>query len=302
MDTRPIEWITTGIFWDSSSPVLALADRAGNPNNVPVAPGDRVAVCLGGPRRCVGWWLPEAGRRRPCPQGREIAAAGGVAQCETCSASDPGRAFARDEIHDDGRRHALYLAWFGPQLLKVGMTAVERGADRLAEQGAIAYVWIGSGSRPAVRHLEQRVSAARIAPQRRRRPEKVTAWWSPSSAASRAGELATARRLVQGLASDDITPLGPEVHDNFDQFGIASLPDSYDELTDLAADAALVGTVLIACGRDLLIDLVGAGPTLVDSRLLAGRPTSPAIADRTAGIVAVARTRPRSPDADDTLF
>lgn len=255
------------------------------------------------PRRCVGWWLPKAGRRRPCPHNFEVAAAGPVAQCETCSANDPGRAFARDEIHDDGRHHALYLAWFGPQLLKVGMTAVERGADRLAEQGAIAYTWVAAGPRPAVRHLEQRVSAARIAPQRRRRPEKVASWWSPSSADSRAGELVTAHRLIQDLEpADDTMLLEPEVHDNFDRFGLASLPDRYDELTDLTAGATVVGAVLVACGRDLLIDLVGAGPTLVDSRLLAGRPTSPASAGRTAGIVAVARTRPRSPDADETLF
>jgi Protein of unknown function (DUF2797) len=303
VETRPREWINTGVFWDSNRPVLALADRAGNPRDLPVAPGDRVALSLGSPRRCVGWWLPKAGRRRPCPHNLEIASAGPVAQCETCTANDPGRAFARDDIHDDGRHHALYLAWFGPQVLKVGMTAVERGADRLAEQGAIAYLWVATGPRPAIRHLEQRVSAAGIAPQRRRRPVKVASWWSPSSAESRASELVAAHRLIQSLVpADETTLLAQEVHDNFDRFGLASLPHSYDELTDVTTHATVVGAVLVACGRDLLIDLAGAGPTLVDSRLLAGRPTSPASADRTAGIVAVARTRPRSPDADQTLF
>jgi len=228
---------------------------------------------------------------------------GASAQCGSCSAADPGRAFARGDVLDDGRAHALYLAWFGPQLLKVGSTALDRGPNRLAEQGAIAYIWVATGSLPGIRHLEQRVSAATIAPQRRRRAEKVTAWWSIGTAEERAAELTTAHRLIHDiLPAGRTTPHEPLVHDNLARFGLTSLPHHYDELTALAAEATVAGTVIVACGRDLLINLVDAGPTLVDGRLLAGRPTLPSSSQRTRGITADARTQPRSPDADETLF
>lgn len=303
MQTPPSDWITTGVFWESDRPILEVADRSGNSRTLPVDPGNWLALDFGTPRRCIGWWRPQTQHRQPCPLDSVLPPSGSSAQCASCGAADPGRTFARGAVLDDGRTHALYLAWFGPRLLKVGTTALERGSNRLAEQGAVAYVWVATGPLPGIRHLEQRVSAAGIAPQQRRRPEKVTAWWSASTAEDRAAELVTAHQLIRDtIPAGTTTPQEADVHDNLARFGLAAVPDRYDEITELAPQATVAGTVIVACGRDLLINLADAGPTLVDSRLLAGRPTLPSSSQRTRGITAETRARPRSSDADETLF
>ncbi|CAM5506203.1 hypothetical protein SMICM304S_07997 [Streptomyces microflavus] len=52
---------------------------------------------------------------------------------------------AADTLLDDPRTYRVYLAWFGPGMVKVGITREERGAARLREQGAVAFTWLGRG-------------------------------------------------------------------------------------------------------------------------------------------------------------
>jgi len=187
--------------------------------------------------------------------------------------------FARNVTLDDGREYALYLAWFGPGLTKVGLTATERGTDRLAEQGALAFTWLARGRLPAIRAGEHRISISGLAPERRQRRAKLAAWWKLPNQAHRHGELcSTYQQIIETVPWPP--GLGREpcaVVDLVELFGLDTFPDSCQEITSLANGAVLSGTVRCAIGRDLLLDTPD-GLLLADIRLLAGWPLHPTTA------------------------
>lgn len=185
-----------------------------------------------------------------------------------------GHALARDAITDDGRRYALYLAWFGPGLPKVGLTALERGADRLAEQGALAYTLLAGGGLPAVRALEKSVSASGLAPQRRRRQAKIAAWHRLPNIEQRRQDVT---QLYQRVVDTVPWPAGLDrepclVVDQVELFGLQHLPEHAREITELRTGSAVTGTLRCVVGRELLIHDAEHGPMLLDARLLAGWP------------------------------
>jgi hypothetical protein len=94
------------------------------------------------------WLTPVAPNAPTSPFGHPIPPPATRSQCDPCESADPGTMLARNATLDDGREYALYLAWFGPDLTKVGLTATERGTDRLAEQGALAFTWLARSRLP----------------------------------------------------------------------------------------------------------------------------------------------------------
>ena len=125
----------------------------------PAVPGSPVTWTLHAPRQCTGAWTGTS--RRPCPAAAQVPADGTDPQCPACAAADRGRQIARDAaLGDDGREYLLYLAWFGPGLVKIGLTAADRGRNRLLEQGAIAYTPLAAGPYTPIRQVERLASAA----------------------------------------------------------------------------------------------------------------------------------------------
>jgi len=272
-------WRTTGLYWHNRTPGMGLVDSSGTERNYPVLPGTSVGYQLGGQRCCTGVWLAQQRRRRPCPFGHPIPPLATRSQCDPCGAADPGTMLARNATPDDGREYALYLAWFGPGLTKVGLTATERGTYRLAEQGALAFTWLAHGHLPEIRAAEQRISASGLAPERRQRRVKLATWWRLPDHTQRHDELSTAyQRIIKtvrwpaGLGREACT-----VVDQVKLFGLHELPASCQEIITLARGAVLSGTVRCAIGRDLLLDTPD-GPLLADTRLLAGWPLHPTTA------------------------
>jgi Protein of unknown function (DUF2797) len=272
-------WRATGLYWNNRTPSLGLVDPSGTETTDPVLPGTSVGYQLGGQRCCIGVWLVQQQRRRPCPFGHPIPPPVTRAQCDPCGAADPGKMLARNAILDDGREYALYLAWFGPGLTKVGLTATERGTDRLAEQGALAFSWLAHGALPAVRAAEQRISASGLAPERRQRRIKLATWWTLPDLAQRHDELRAAHQQIIETVPwpPGLDRVACTVIDQVELFGLAAVPESCQEITALASDAVLRGTVRCVVGRDLLLDTPG-GPLLADTRLLAGWPLHPTTA------------------------
>ncbi|MGA5703254.1 DUF2797 domain-containing protein [Peterkaempfera bronchialis] len=266
-------WVATGLSWQDGRPVLAASNGRREHVRV-VAAGDRLGWRLGGPRRCIGVWIAGEPQRRPCPHHATVEPAGGAVQCPACQSADQGLALARDRILDDGRSYALYLAWFGPGLLKVGLTAEQRGTSRLLEQAALAFTFAARGPLPAVRRAELTVAQAGLARERIAVPAKAEHWWDPSTPERRRHDLAEIRtaamRALQGHAVH-LLPDGPVV-DQVELFGLTGgAPALYHRTAGLAAGAVVSGVVRSVVGRHLFLDQPpGHPPLLLDTRQLTG--------------------------------
>ncbi|WP_322770180.1 DUF2797 domain-containing protein [Frankia sp. Cr1] len=276
MTEQPTGWRATGLYWTGGIPGFGLADQAGSEREQPAHPGATLSYGLAGERRCIGIWQAADRRRRCCPFSQPLPAQASSAQCAACAAVDPGRAFSRSSTPDDDRTYRLYLAWFGVGLLKVGLTATARDTDRLAEQGAIAFTWLGHGRLQAVRAAERAVAASGLAPDRRQRRTKIAAWWSLPVADERRRDLEAAHRAIHTAVSwpAGLTLAPAAVVDRVAVFGLDRVPVSCQEVIGLHLGSVINGTVRCVAGRDLILDTVH-GPVLLDARLLAGWAVHP---------------------------
>ncbi|MEY9854448.1 hypothetical protein ABH935_000045 [Catenulispora sp. GAS73] len=275
--------LCTGLSWFEEKPALTAVE-GGDLRLKALSPGTRLALSWSGRRRCVGWTAPGTGRT-PCAEDAEIDGAATLAQCPACQNRDHGLAVARDRITDDGRSYQLYLAWFAPGMLKVGITGVQRGVARLLEQGAIGYTVIATGTLPAARRAEITVSASGLAKERYRSRAKVEAWWGLPETEGLRSALSEGRTKALRMLADhtlDAFPDGPLV-DNTTFFGLGDgAPATYREVEALDDSGSLAGEVRAVIGKHLFLAVDGGTPLLLDTRLLAGRHTVP-IADEAAG-------------------
>ena len=245
---------------------------------------------VGDDRRCLGVW--RAGRRVRCPQDAVLAPEAKSGLCAACTALDRSSSIAADTRPDDPRPFAVYLAHHGTAV-KVGITAVERGIARLREQGALASLFLSSGTLMSARRSEHLLGAALGLPDRVSTTRKREARARPGTADGRAAALDALAARVRDLP--DWPPSGQqpreqEVTDHAATYGLPA-----DGLHPRAAIAPLApGTTVaarIACrvGTDLYLtplDPPGAstpsgapdvGPAvLLDTRLLSGWTLHPA--------------------------
>ncbi|MFD0273245.1 DUF2797 domain-containing protein [Kitasatospora sp. NPDC127111] len=298
-------WISTGLHWQDGRPVLSAVNGRRRHERV-AEPGVPVGWLLTGPRRCTGAWLAGATERTPCPHHAVIEPDGGAVQCPACQSVDRGLALARDQILDDGRTYRLYLAWFGEGLLKVGLTAEQRGTNRLLEQGALAWTFAARGSLPAVRRAELTVAASGLARERFTGKAKTEHWWRHGDAAHRRTVLTDARerahRLLDGHAVE-LLP-GHPVTDHVALYGLADgAPAAYGQIDALADGAVVAGTLRPPIGRYLLLDQPeDADPLLLDTRLLTGWTLTPAPGRAASGLTVRPRLRPQEADTQEALF
>ncbi|MFE5588626.1 DUF2797 domain-containing protein, partial [Kitasatospora sp. NPDC056531] len=257
-------------------------------------------------RFCVGPCRPDATNPTPCPHHAAVDPGGSATQCPACQSVDRGLALARDQILDDGRTYPLYLAWFGEGLLKVGLTAEQRGDSRLLEQGALAYAFTARGSLPAIRRAELTVAASGMARERFKSRLKTDHWWAHGDAPYRRTVLTEARtqahRLLDGHALELF--VDRPVVDHVERFGLgAGAPEAYREITGLAAGAVVAGTLRPAVGRHLFLDQPDrSGPLLLDTRRLTGWTLTPVTGRGSEGLGLEERVRPPEPDTQEALF
>jgi hypothetical protein len=233
------------------------------------------------PRRCIGRWHPHTRRQLRCPH-RQPLADTAPPQCAACAAADPGRALAQDRADGDTRDFVLYLAWFGGDLFKVGITAADRGTDRLAEQGAIAFTSLARGPFTHTRTAEHRAALAGFARERVSWPAKIAQWWALPDAAARHELVTAAHTRIQHAADWPATlePLPCRIIDQVTRYGLdGPAPRSYRRLTHIRAHTRLAGRVTAIVGRQLLLDAGRAGHVLADLRMSAGWHPSPGTVD-----------------------
>ncbi|PSK67588.1 hypothetical protein B0E53_00398 [Micromonospora sp. MH33] len=264
--------LSTGLVWTSGSATLALAASDGTIRHQPLALGQLVGWNLHGPRRCIGTWNRQSLRQQLCPHRHHIVLDATGTQCPPCQAADPGRRFARGDDLTDPRTFGLYLAWFDSGLIKVGLTALERGSDRLTEQAALAFTWLAEGPLPAVRRAERLISGLGEVSEFVRRDRKVSAWWRLGTPEQRVEQLREAwHRAVPQISGDaQLTVRQPRIHDLAATYGLTAPPAlPAREIGALRDGATLVGRISAVAGNDLILDTI-AGPGLLNVRTLAG--------------------------------
>ncbi|SDP75865.1 Protein of unknown function [Streptomyces sp. cf386] len=257
-------WRCKGLRWSASGPELAW----GGGRRSALTWGKRVAfgVAEGGVRTCVG------ARRNACPVRAVVPGRSTGARCEECARLDRAHSVAADTIADDPRPYHVYLAWFGPGMTKVGITALERGSARLLEQGAVCFSWLGVGPLMAARRTEELLRAALRVPDRIPYGDKRAVRSAlPESAAERAAEVADLHARAAALPgwpeSLDREPCQPVDHAGV--FGLADLPAAVGEVSGLVAGGAVSGRLVAAAGPDLHVE-TGGGVVVVDTRLMTG--------------------------------
>ncbi|EPH43796.1 DUF2797 domain-containing protein [Streptomyces aurantiacus] len=273
-------WWCTGVRWRAGGgPVLGWYAPGRGERESPLVFGGAVAFRVRGGRRCLG--VRRGGRWTECPAGAAVPGRVTRAQCEECARVDRAHSVAADTFADDPRPYHVYVAWFGPGLVKVGITGVARGGARLLEQGAVAYTWLGRGPLMAARRTEELLRTALGVPDRIPYARKRALRARLPDAAERAAELAGLHRKAAALGGrpESLEWLAPEVVDHGEVFGLAAL-GRFDgsagpgrvvgELTD---GGLVAGTLVAAAGPDLHLAVGGPGSErglVIDSRLMSG--------------------------------
>ncbi|MFI9170478.1 DUF2797 domain-containing protein [Streptomyces lincolnensis] len=274
-------WKCSGLRWAADGPVLAWDGG----RRSALTWGKRVAfgVAEGGVRTCVG------ARGHPCPARVVVSGRSTGARCEECGRLDRAHSVAADTLADDPRPYRVYLAWFGPGMVKVGITAEERGSARLLEQGAVCFSWLGTGPLMAARRTEELLRAALGVPDRIPYVDKrVVRAELPASEEERAAEIGDlhARATALGGWPESLAPAPYQSVDHVRAFGLAELPAAVGEVGELVAGGAVSGRLVAAAGPDLHLETAG-GVVVLDTRLMRGWELVPAGGGEGGGEVTV---------------
>ncbi|MFK0117266.1 DUF2797 domain-containing protein [Streptomyces sp. NPDC090994] len=273
-------WRCTGLRWSAQGPVLGWDGG----RRTALTWGKRVAFKVaegeGGGRTCGG------ARGNVCPLGAAVPGRSTGGRCEECARLDRAHSVAADAVADDPRPYRVYLAWFGPGLVKVGITALERGPARLLEQGAVCFSWLGSGPLMAARRSEELLRTALRVPDRipyaHKRAVRAVL---PGTEAERAAEIEELHGRAVGLGGwpESLTPEPFRAVDHVRVFGLgggaresgagsgagALRAGAVGEVTELVGGGTVSGELVAAAGPDLHL-ATERGVVVLDTRLMTG--------------------------------
>jgi hypothetical protein len=194
------------------------------------------------------------------------------ARCPECARLDRAHSVAADAVPDDPRTYRVYLAWFGPGMTKVGITAEERGPARLLEQGAVVFAWLGRGPLMAARRTEELLRAALGVPDRIPYARKRAVRAALPGPDERIAEVAGLHRRALGLSgwAESLEPIAFEAVDHVGVFGLDGLPAADAVVRELVDGGAVAGRLLAVAGPDLHLRTARDGIVVVDTRLMTG--------------------------------
>ncbi|MBT2404163.1 MULTISPECIES: DUF2797 domain-containing protein [unclassified Streptomyces] len=259
-------WWCTGIRWSEGRPAIGWYGEGRGERTSVLVYGQPLAFAARGERHCLG--VRRAGKRTPCPTAATVPARTGNAQCPQCARLDRSFSVAADTNAADPRTYRVYLAWFGPGLVKVGITAEERGSARLLEQGAVTWAWLGRGPLMAARRTEELLRAALGVPDRiaYARKRAVRAHLPPEPERAREVAELHARAVALPGWPESLERVGCEAVDHARAFGLRGLPVPTRVITGMVPGGVVAGRLAGAAGPDLHV----ADGLVVDTRLLAG--------------------------------
>ncbi|MFF7340699.1 DUF2797 domain-containing protein [Streptomyces sp. NPDC008163] len=276
-----MDWQCTGLRWPEGSDGPALGWRKGARTRASaLAYGTEFGFRASGERRCSG------ARGNACPLGAAVPAGSTGGRCPECGRLDRAYSVAADTVPDDPRTYRVYLAWFGPGMVKVGITAEERGAARLREQGAVVFSWLGRGPLMAARRAEEVLRAALGVPDRipyARKREVRTALPDPAERAAELAELYGGAAALEGAGLPEALERLPfTAVDHAEVFrlgagegrttaaGATARSGPVRAVAGLVDGGAVAGRLVAAAGPDLHLDAGAQGLVIVDTRLMTG--------------------------------
>ncbi|MFF9339311.1 MULTISPECIES: DUF2797 domain-containing protein [unclassified Streptomyces] len=232
----------------------------------PVAYGRGLVFRAVGGRVCAG------ARGSGCPVAAAVPGRSTGGLCPECARLDRARSVAADTFADDPRPYRVYLAWFGPGTVKVGITGEHRGSARLLEQGAVAFCWLGRGPLMAARRTEEVLRQALGVPDRVPYDRKRALRAALPDTGARAAEIEElyGRALGVGGWGETLEALPFAAHDHGDAFGLGELPALDGTVAELVDGGVVTGRVLAAAGPDLHLLAPGGRHLVLDGRLLGG--------------------------------
>ncbi|MFF3484801.1 DUF2797 domain-containing protein [Streptomyces sp. NPDC002701] len=256
-------WTCAGLRWVGGAPVLAWG--GGRRSALPWGKQVAFAVVGGGVRRCVG------ARGHSCPLAATVSGRSVGARCEECARLDRAHSVAADTIADDPRPYSVYLAWFGPGMVKVGITAVERGSARLLEQGAVVFTWLGRGPLMSARRSEELLRTALGVPDRIAYDAKRAVRSTLPEAGVRQAEVRELHARAIGLDRwpEALARMPFEAVDHAGAFGLDGLAPAVAVVGELAPGGVVRGELVAAAGPDLHLR-TGRGVVVLDTRLMTG--------------------------------
>jgi hypothetical protein len=254
----------TGLLWSGGEAQLEWATGKVSP----LVLGAGLAFVFGADRRCIGIW--RSGRRLACSTSTVLEPASRSPQCPDCQAMERSNSIAADTRLDDPRSFSVYLAHHG-SVVKVGITATERGEARLLEQGALSSTFISSGSLLGARRIENLLMTTLGLPDRVSTTRKRNARSRPVSTPERTAQLTD----LVGRAADLSWPEGQTrcespIRDHTTTYGLPAdglHPDA--ALRSPTAASTLNGEIACTIGADVYLRTT-AGLVLLDTHLLAG--------------------------------
>lgn len=261
-------WQCTGLRWpDAQGPPVLGWRRGGAVRASAQVYGAEFGFRAEGERGCVG------ARGNACPVGAVVSGRSTGARCPECARLDRAHSVAADTIADDPRTYRVYLAWFGPGMVKVGITAEQREAARLREQGAVVFSWLGRGPLMACRRTEELLRSALGVPDRIPYARKRAVRGVLPGAAERGAEVAELYGRAAALEGagwpESLERLPFEAVDHAGLFGLDGAVEVAWAVTELVAGGAVAGRLVAAAGPDLHL-ATADGVVVLDTRLMTG--------------------------------
>lgn len=186
-------------------------------------------------RYCIGWYDMTVGKEFACPDHHMVEEK--YEQCPACQqrtgfnpAFYHATSVSKQQEERNQQPHILYLAHFGPNILKVGISYAARGNSRLFEQGARSAVILDAFPTALIaRQYEARIAALPGIVETVQLRKKIETLARPYDASAGVHELTkTCAQINQALGTDFAATKIASFDSYYFPHGLPDLTESYD--------------------------------------------------------------------------
>lgn len=210
-------------------------------------------------RYCIGWFDPNTGENHTCPGREKIEAK--YEQCQNCmfktgfnpSFYHADSISANQEIYNN-HPHILYLAYFSPEDIKIGISHAGRNLSRLLEQGArLAYILDTFPSANVARQYEASISKLEGIVENVKVNRKIDLISQPFDAEKALATLDNKKQQIEEQLKTKFSK-AELIHTNNYFFAPGFDATRLSKVIDLSEQAQIGGRVVAIVGQIILCD------------------------------------------------